>query len=238
MGIDGLSDCIMIIYCVAACIAVALFTAGCLIYKNSKKQYRTHLFRRVQMPQPIKVHPFLSIPGKGSASNEYILLPAHAVRNMQQSDTSGTAIRLRVLKSQKDKEKTSTNARHTTAAEPIEECERIPQEDKLVMQIQQIVRENLQNPQFNVKKLSELLNMSQPTLYRRIKQRTNMTIVELIRNIRIDCAADLLKEQEHNVQEVAEMVGYNDIPTFRKHFILLYGTTPSAFKKDGANHKK
>ena len=33
-----------------------------------------------------------------------------------------------------------------------------------------------------------------------------------------------------SVQEVAEMVGYNDIPTFRKHFVDAFGTTPSTYE--------
>lgn len=42
-------------------------------------------------------------------------------------------------------------------------------------------------------------------------------------------AATLLKQKKYAVQEVAEMVGYNDIPTFRKHFVDTFGTTPSTY---------
>ena len=36
------------------------------------------------------------------------------------------------------------------------------------------------------------------------------------------------------------MVGYNDAPTFRKHFVEFYGTTPSTFahKEEEASEKK
>ena len=107
-------------------------------------------------------------------------------------------------------------------------------EDPFIAQILQIVEENLQNPDFSVKRLSEMLNMSQPTLYRRVKQITNFTIVELVRGVRLKRSAELLKTRQYNVQEVAEMVGYNDIPTFRKHFVDFYGTTPSSFSRDEA----
>ncbi len=36
--------------------------------------------------------------------------------------------------------------------------------------------------------------------------------------------------KKYAVQEVAEMVGYNDIPTFRKHFVDAFGTTPSTYE--------
>ncbi len=105
-------------------------------------------------------------------------------------------------------------------------------ESELIIKIRQIVEENLQNPDFSVKKLSEQLNMSQPTLYRRVKEATNTTIIEQIRTIRMKRAGELLAEQKYTVQEVAELVGYNDMPTFRKHFTDFYHTTPSAFKKE------
>jgi transcriptional regulator GlxA family with amidase domain len=47
--------------------------------------------------------------------------------------------------------------------------------------------------------------------------------------VRLKESAELLRTKKYSVQEVAEMVGYNDVPTFRKHFIDMYGTTPSTF---------
>lgn len=112
-------------------------------------------------------------------------------------------------------------------------------EDPFIMQILEIVENNLQNPEFNVKKLAEMLNMSQPTLYRRVKLLTNYTIIELIRGVRLKCSAELLRMKKYSIQEVAEMVGYNDAPTFRKHFVDFYGTTPSTFNnKEVAEDKK
>lgn len=119
------------------------------------------------------------------------------------------------------------------------EEETVKIEDPFITQILNIVNENLQNPDFNVKRLAEMLNMSQPTLYRKVKQLTNFTIIELVRGVRLKRSAELLKTRQYNVQEVAEMVGYNDIPTFRKHFVDFYGTTPSTFNnKEEAEDKK
>ena len=120
-----------------------------------------------------------------------------------------------------------------------ENTETIIIEDPFITQILNIVNENLQNSEFNVKKLAEMLNMSQPTLYRKVKQLTNFTIIELVRGVRLKRSAELLRSRKYNVQEVAEMVGYNDIPTFRKHFVDFYGTTPSTFNsKEDTEDKK
>lgn len=80
-----------------------------------------------------------------------------------------------------------------------------------------------------------MLYLSQPTLYRKVKQSTDFTIIELIREVRMRKAAVLLKQKVYAVQEVTEMVGYNDIPTFRKHFVDAFGTTPSTYANSTDN---
>lgn len=87
----------------------------------------------------------------------------------------------------------------------------------------------MKNPDFNVKKLADIMVISQPTLYRRVKTLTNFTISEFIQGVRLKRAAELLRSRRYTVQDIAEMVGYNDLATFRKHFVDFYGTTPSTF---------
>lgn len=102
-------------------------------------------------------------------------------------------------------------------------------DNPFVNKLVQIIEENICEADFNVKKLASEMNMSQPTLYRKVKQSTDFTIIELIRSVRMRKAAMLLKQKVYAVQEVSEMVGYNDIPTFRKHFVEAFDTTPSTY---------
>lgn len=104
-------------------------------------------------------------------------------------------------------------------------------QDPFIAKLLDTIALNLQNPEFSAKQLAEMVCMSQPTLYRKVKQFTGFTIVELIRGVRLKESAVLLKSKQYSIPEVAERVGYNDVPTFRKHFVELYGTTPSAFVK-------
>lgn len=91
------------------------------------------------------------------------------------------------------------------------------------------IEKHLDDSTFEAKVLADSLNMSLPTLYRIIKQYSDLSILELTRNIRLKKAAELLASQQYSVQEVAEMVGFNDTATFRKRFTEQYGVTPSQY---------
>ena len=55
------------------------------------------------------------------------------------------------------------------------------------------------------------------------------SILELTRMVRLKKAAELISMQRYSIQEVSEMVGFNDTATFRKRFTEQYGVTPSQY---------
>ena len=91
------------------------------------------------------------------------------------------------------------------------------------------IEKHLDDSTFASKVLADSYSLSLPTLYRKIKQYSDLSILELTRNIRLKKAAELLACQQYSVQEVAEMVGFNDTATFRKRFTEQYGVTPSQY---------
>ena len=107
--------------------------------------------------------------------------------------------------------------------------------DPFMQQIITCIEANISNSDFNAKQLAEILNMSQATLYRKLKKHTDLTAVELIRNMRMTQAALLLTSGKYSIVEVAERVGFNDLPTFRKHFSDMFGTSPSKYNESHLN---
>lgn len=103
------------------------------------------------------------------------------------------------------------------------------QEDVFLQQLIHVIEVNLSNENFNVKMLAEQLNMSQPTLYRKVKQRSDLSVIDMIRSIRISKAASLILEKRYSIQEITEMVGYSDTRTLRKHFTEHFGVSPSKY---------
>lgn len=92
-----------------------------------------------------------------------------------------------------------------------------------------VIEDNIANENFNVKILADTLCMSQPTLYRKVKEHFHLTVTELIRKMRMNKAASLLTMRKYSILEITEMVGYNDYETFRKHFKSQFGVSASKY---------
>ncbi|MEG2180293.1 MAG: two-component regulator propeller domain-containing protein [Bacteroidales bacterium] len=107
-------------------------------------------------------------------------------------------------------------------------------EDDFMQQIIHVIEMNLSDETFNVKKLADQMNMSQPTLYRKLKQCSDLAAIEIIRSIRISKAAALILENQHSIQKISEMVGYSDVRTLRKHFSDKFGVCPSKYSEINA----
>ena len=102
-------------------------------------------------------------------------------------------------------------------------------EDLFMQQVINIVEANISDEAFSVKALADQLNMSQPTLYRKLKQHSELAAVDIIRSIRVSKAASLIMENRYSIQEISEMVGFNDVRTLRKHFTGQFGVSPSKY---------
>ncbi|WP_339903569.1 helix-turn-helix transcriptional regulator, partial [uncultured Cyclobacterium sp.] len=64
---------------------------------------------------------------------------------------------------------------------------------------------------------------------------TGQSPLEFIRSIRLQRAAQLLKQNQFSVSEVAYQVGFNNAKYFSKYFKSYFGTLPSQFQKQYKN---
>lgn len=109
--------------------------------------------------------------------------------------------------------------------------------DDFMQKVINVIEANLANEDFSVQMLAEHLNMSQPTLYRKIKERSELSIIKVIRSVRMSKAASLIMEHKYSIIEISEMVGFNDSNTFRKHFIEQFGMLPSKYDERDKGEK-
>ena len=90
---------------------------------------------------------------------------------------------------------------------------------------------HIARPDLSVEELSHELGMSRVHLYKKLLQITGKTPIEFIRIIRLKRAAQLLRESQQNVSEVAYQVGFNNPKYFSKYFKDELGTLPSDYMK-------
>lgn len=79
--------------------------------------------------------------------------------------------------------------------------------------------------------VADIVPMSTGAFCRFFKQKTQRTLVEFIKEIRIGHAAKLLMEGNYNVTETCYQSGYNNISNFNKHFKDVKGLSPREFIK-------
>ena len=77
-----------------------------------------------------------------------------------------------------------------------------------------VINENLSEPTLNVEMLANSVGLSRVHLHRKLKELTNLSSRDFIRNIRMQQAAKLLKEKKLTISEVAYAVGYIYIDEF------------------------
>ena len=103
-------------------------------------------------------------------------------------------------------------------------------DEKLITQAIEYVENNIDRSELSVEELSRELGMSRVHLYKKLTAITGRSPVEFIRIIRLKRAAQMLKESQLNVSEIAYSVGFNNPKYFSRYFKDEFGMLPSDFK--------
>jgi DNA-binding response OmpR family regulator len=102
--------------------------------------------------------------------------------------------------------------------------------DELFLEkINNIIHNNIEDAELDVEKLAKLLNISRPTLYRKIKSISDLTPNELINITRLKKAAELLVEGNYKIYEVADMTGFGSQTNFGRNFHKQFGMTATDY---------
>ncbi|MDE6347498.1 MAG: helix-turn-helix domain-containing protein [Bacteroides sp.] len=104
-------------------------------------------------------------------------------------------------------------------------------DEKLVENAIKYVEANISRCDLSVEELSRELGMSRVRLYKKLSQITGKTPIEFIRIIRLKRAAQLLRESQQNVSEIAYQLGFNNPKYFSKYFKDEFGVLPSVYQE-------
>jgi DNA-binding response OmpR family regulator/nitrogen-specific signal transduction histidine kinase len=102
-------------------------------------------------------------------------------------------------------------------------------DDKFLQRLMAILEEHIVESDFNVSRLVREIGMSRPVLFRKTKMLTGLSVIDLIRNVRLKKAEMLLRQKKLSISEVAFTVGFSDPKYFSKTFRNHFGKTPSQY---------
>jgi YesN/AraC family two-component response regulator len=126
--------------------------------------------------------------------------------------------------------KAVVNGEAITNEENIAEDVLITPEDKEFLQKTiQVVRECLEDKDFNIDTVADLMNMSRSAFFKKFKSLTNLAPVEFVRDTRLEIGKGMLESGSKNVSEIAYAIGFNNPKYFSTCFKAKYGLSPKEF---------
>lgn len=107
----------------------------------------------------------------------------------------------------------------------------LPHGDKTYLEkLKKHISENISDPEFSVKSLATSMAQSQSSLLKKTKMLTGSNVAEMIKEIRLQEAAQLLT-QKGDIASVAYAVGFSDRKYFSKEFKKRFGLSPTEFQE-------
>ena len=103
-------------------------------------------------------------------------------------------------------------------------------DEQFMIKLNEMIDQNLSQPDLDVKFLTAQMAMSRTSLYNKVKELTGMGANDYINRRRIDKAIILLTQSGMSITEISEQVGF----TYQRYFSTLFkemkGMTPSQFR--------
>lgn len=187
-----------------------------------------------EMVKGLKEHGHASImylhDGLGEKNNEWLLLDI-GIDKLIELPVSRSYIIKQVV-SLVEAKRNKPSEQHKLAALLVgnEQGSPLNPNEKLVQQGLQIIKENLDNPEFKVETLTELLELSKIKCYRVFKECLDTSPSDLIIHLRMQKAENLLQNKSFNIADVSYKCGYNDPKYFSKLFKKHFGVSPKSFR--------
>lgn len=104
-------------------------------------------------------------------------------------------------------------------------------DEKFFNRVKEVVDKNLSNPDFSVEGFAGEVGMSRMTLHRKLKAVTGFSTKELIQEMRLRRAAQLIEKNIGTIAEVAYEVGFKEPSYFTKCFQKRFNVLPSEYVK-------
>ncbi len=105
-----------------------------------------------------------------------------------------------------------------------------PEFDRMIDNVVTEIRDHYMED-ISLTSLAAKYNLSMARLSEMIKEHLKVNFSDYIASLRIQRAKELLRDESLSIQEIAEIVGYNDYFYFTKVFKKVEGISPSKYRK-------
>lgn len=105
--------------------------------------------------------------------------------------------------------------------------------DQFLTSIIQIIQDNIDNENFSVEDLAQNAGLSRSMLHRKLKRLTGKSYIDLITEIRLTKAKELLENDVATASEIAYQVGFSDPNYFYKVFKKHFNVSPGDVRRKG-----
>lgn len=106
----------------------------------------------------------------------------------------------------------------------------VTKESKFIQNVIKTIKERM-NENITLKDIAEHFSFSTSYMGFLIKEKSGYTFNELLVQLRMEKACELLKQQGMKIYEVADQVGYRYLPYFSRQFKEKFGMTPLEYRK-------
>ena len=100
--------------------------------------------------------------------------------------------------------------------------------ENVIMKVLRYIEENYRTGSLN--EISGMLHYGHTTLSRLVKKKTGRTFTELLQEKRLSQAAWFLLNTDERIDDIALLVGYENMTHFHKLFCQCYGKTPKHYR--------
>ena len=122
------------------------------------------------------------------------------------------------------------SVRNLAMREPTSEAATDPTVDPLLAEARMWIRDRFARS-LRISDMAAALGVSHQTLLRRFRMAGEGSPRTFVQKIRMDAAASMLRETQRPVSEIAQLVGFTDIASFRLIFTRHMKQSPSRYRK-------
>jgi AraC-like DNA-binding protein len=125
----------------------------------------------------------------------------------------------------------------TNYSAPVTAPRELSLDDKFLAKARKIVEDNISDSTFGVEKMADEIHLSRTQLFRKLKAISGMSPNELINEIRLQKAAELILAKADTLTQISYSVGFNEQSYFAKRFRKKFGVNPSEYSHKNMRQK-